>query len=58
MKDVVSVLRAFDAYAGSKGNHRPLTFFRAPAHTDWLRIEGLASGADLAEEYRRLLHTR
>jgi hypothetical protein len=35
-----------------------VTFLRAPSGTDWLRIEGLASGADLAEEYRRLLQAR
>jgi protein SCO1/2 len=58
MGEIVSVLKAFDAYAGSKTNHRPVTFLRAPSGTDWLRIEGLASGADLAEEYRRLLQAR
>jgi protein SCO1/2 len=52
--NVVSVLKAFDAYAGSKMNHRPLTFFKVPGEDRWLRIEGLASASDLAIEYLRL----
>lgn len=54
-EEVTSVLRAFDAYFGGKTNHRPLTFLRGPSATEWVRIEGLASGADLATEYRHLL---
>jgi protein SCO1/2 len=55
LEGVVAVQRAFDAYAGNKMSHRPLTFFRGPGSGEWVRIDGLASGADLAEEYRRLL---
>jgi protein SCO1/2 len=55
--DVERVLRAFGAYAGSKMNHRPLTLLKSPGEDGWVRIDGLASGGDLAHEVRaRLLH--
>jgi protein SCO1/2 len=47
------VLKAFDAFAANKADHRPLTFFRPAGESRWIRIEGLASGRDLAAEYRR-----
>jgi protein SCO1/2 len=53
-EQIVQTQKAFDAYTGSKINHRPLTFFSTPDAEKWLRIDGLASGADLATEYRRL----
>jgi protein SCO1/2 len=54
--DVERTLRAFGAYAGSKMNHRPLTLLK-PQHGDWVRIDGLASGGDLAREVEaRLLN--
>lgn len=56
MRQIVTLLKTFDAYAGSKMNHRPITFFRGPESERWLRIEGLANGAELASEYRQLLH--
>ena len=52
---ILSVLKAFDAFTGSKMNHRPVTLFRVPGSQSWVRIEGLASGSDLAGEYRRLV---
>lgn len=55
-RDVEQVLRAFGAYAGSKMNHRPLTLLKSPAEPSWVRIDGLASGGDLAHEIQdRLL---
>jgi protein SCO1/2 len=48
--DIERVLRSFDAYAGSKLNHRPLTFLKRPGEADWVRIDGLASGESLAQE--------
>ena len=51
---IAAVLKAFDAFAGSKTNHQPLTFFHTPGRRDWVRLKGLASAADLAREYRRL----
>ena len=48
-EDVNAVMRAFDAYAGSKMNHQPLTFMREHPQQSWLRVDGLASGKDLAK---------
>jgi len=44
--------QAFDAATQNKMSHLPLTYLRAPGSRDWLRIEGLASGADLLAEIR------
>jgi protein SCO1/2 len=53
--DVKRVLQAFSADTGSKLNHRPITLLRA-AHADrWVRIDGLASGKQLAQEVRTRL---
>lgn len=48
-EDITSTLEAFEAVFGSKMNHRPVTLLRRGG--DWLRIDGLANGADLASEY-------
>jgi protein SCO1/2 len=52
--DVERVLRAFDAGAGDKMRHRPVVLLRGAGRSEWVRIDGLASAADLAREYRRL----
>ena len=49
-EDISQVLRSFDSYAGSKMNHQPLTFLKRPESSSWVRIDGLAGGADLAQE--------
>lgn len=48
--DIVRVLKSFDSYAGSKMNHQPITLLKSPDNASWTRIEGLASGRDLANE--------
>ena len=48
--DIVRVLKSFDSYAGSKMNHQPVTLLKSPGSSSWTRIEGLASGKDLANE--------
>lgn len=53
--DVEKVLRAFDAWSGSKAGHRPITLLRRHAGAEWVRLEGLGSGAALAEEARTVL---
>ena len=55
--EMIAVQVAFDAYMGSKMSHRPLTFLRAPGSPDWVRLEGMASAADIVEEYQRLKST-
>ncbi|MEZ4236218.1 MAG: SCO family protein [Myxococcota bacterium] len=53
--DVQQVLRAFDADFGSKFNHRPLTLLHAAGAEEWVRLDGLGSGAALADEVRGVL---
>ena len=48
--DIVQVLKSFDSYAGSKMNHQPVTLLKSPGSASWTRIDGLANGADLANE--------
>ena len=48
--DIANVLRSFDSYAGSKMDHQPVTLLRNPDSDGWIRIEGLANGASLAQE--------
>ena len=48
--DIVRVLASFKAHAGSKMNHQPLTLLKRPQTPEWTRINGLASGEDLARE--------
>ena len=49
-----NILKAFDAYHGDKMNHIPLTFLRASAEDDRVRLEGFASAGDVIREYRAL----
>lgn len=55
--DIFQVVRAFDAvYKGdNKMYHRPLTFLRANADAQWLRLEGLLGAEELAGEYGKML---
>lgn len=48
--DVTKALMSFDAYTGSKMNHRAVTLLKGQDDSSWVRIEGLASGSDLARE--------
>jgi protein SCO1/2 len=53
-QQIVQVQKAFDAYTGSKANHRPITLFKGGGSQEWVRIDGLAGGSELAEEYQKL----
>ncbi|NJO14840.1 MAG: SCO family protein [Thioploca sp.] len=56
LEQIIAIQKAFNTYTGNKMNHRPLTFFKQPNQANqWIRIDGLASSADLAKEYRSLL---
>lgn len=48
--DILQVLQSFKSYAGSKMNHRAVTLLKSPHAPLWTRIDGLASGKDLAHE--------
>ena len=54
----VAMQRAFDVYRGDKMNHTPVTFLRAAPGKTWERIDGYASGDELAEEVRALVASR
>ena len=54
--EVERVLRAFDAWTGSKASHRPVTLLRRRGEPGWVRLEGLGSGAALAGEARAVIH--
>ena len=51
--DVMSTLRAFDAYRGNKVNHFALILMRPAKSTDWTRVEGLTSAHNLANVWRQ-----
>lgn len=55
LDDSIAVQRAFDADRGDKMNHAPLTLLRATSGSDWVRYEGFARAADLAQEARSML---
>ena len=50
ISDIVTVLRSFDSYTGSKMSHRPVTLLKRPERKSWTRIDGLANGESLARE--------
>ena len=54
-KDVERVLRTFDAWPGTKTNHRPITLLRKQGGNHWVRLEGLGSGIALAEQARTVI---
>jgi len=54
-KDIEQVLRTFDAWTGTKTNHRPITLMRRQGGSKWVRLEGLASGTALAKQARTVI---
>jgi len=50
----VAAQKAFNAYKGDKMNHDPLTLMRPAPGKPWVRIDGFASGLDLAAQYTTL----
>ena len=54
VEQIVALQKAFDAYFGSKANHKPVTFMRAGRNQPWVRLEGLTSGAELVAEYQQI----
>ncbi|WP_427911932.1 SCO family protein [Ramlibacter sp. MMS24-I3-19] len=52
----IEAQKAFGAYQGDKMAHDPLTLIRMAPGRPWMRIDGFATGADLAEQYAKLAH--
>jgi protein SCO1/2 len=48
--EIVRLQQAFDAWRGSKANHKPLTLLRAAPGAPWVRLDGVASAEQLARE--------
>lgn len=53
-QDINAVMNAFDAVMPDKMTHYPLTFFRAPASQQWVRVFGMMSVSELMQEYENL----
>ena len=47
----IAAQRAFNVYRGDKMNHTAVAFFRAAPGKPWLRLDGLATPAELLSAY-------
>lgn len=53
--DSIAVQRAFGTFRGDKMNHAPATFLHmGDSGQPWVRLDGLASAADIVHEYHKL----
>jgi protein SCO1 len=52
--DVMNVLKAFDAWRGSKANHIAITLLLDANSMEWTRVEGLASAGELVTLWKSL----
>jgi protein SCO1/2 len=52
-QDIKQVQIAFGSYGSDKMNHVPVTLMRPPSSTQWIRIDGFATPAQLVQEYRK-----
>lgn len=52
----VAAQKAFDAYNGDKMAHDPLTLMRLAPGQPWVRIDGFATGKELARQFAQLGH--
>ena len=52
--DIIAVQKAFDVYRGNKMSHVPATLLRRSRNDPWVRLDGIASGAEIVAEYRQL----
>ena len=55
LQDLIAVQKAFDVYRGNKMNHEPTTLMRKSEEDAWVRIDGIASAADVVKEYEQLI---
>ena len=53
LADSIAVQQAFESDRGDKGNHAPVTLFRASVHAPWVRFEGFVPPSVLVQEFRR-----
>lgn len=57
LDNIIAVQKVFDIYRGSKANHEPITLLRASGASEWVRVEGLASAAEIMKEFNALAST-
>lgn len=50
-EDIDAVMKGFDAYVSDKMAHLPVTFFKGPGNSKWVRVYGLLGTADMVTEY-------
>ncbi len=55
LQDVIAVQKAFDVYRGNKMSHEPTTLMRRSSGDPWVRLDGIASAAEIVAEYRALV---
>jgi len=53
-RDIIQVMKAFDAYVIDKMNHFPLMILHSPGSDKWVRIDGLIGISDLMKEYGQI----
>lgn len=52
----IAAQQAFGAYSGDKMAHDPLTLMRLAPGQPWVRIDGFATGRELARQFAQLRH--
>ena len=57
LDNIIAVQKVFDIYRGAKTNHEPITLLRASGASEWVRVEGLASAAEIMKEFNSLAST-
>jgi protein SCO1/2 len=55
LADLIAVQKAFNVYRGNKMNHEPTTLMRKSDGDPWVRIDGIASAADIVKEYEQMI---
>lgn len=55
LDNIIAVQRSFDVYRGNKMSHQPVTLMRRSPADPWIRIDGLASAAQIVAEYRQMV---
>ena len=49
---IVAAEKAFDSNTPNKMDHKPTYFFKFKSSDEWIRVDGLSSGSDLAGIYQ------
>jgi protein SCO1/2 len=55
LDSIVAVQRSFNVYRGNKMSHQPVTLMRRSPADPWVRLDGIASAAEIVAEYRQMV---